>query len=333
MLKTKIGIYTFFVTSMLCFQASAQTYFVDFNKGLYTLNDDNTYTLLTTVNAPAVFDIAVSPSGEMYGCADGLIFQIDMVTGVTTTLANLPGGSYNALVCNSNNELYTINNSVAKVYRYDIAGNSYSVVANLGFDSPGDLTFYEGKILFPNYSQPSGTIMAFDINSGAAYTVFCLPDNPDNSFFMGLTNVFDSCGNNNLIGSRAGKLYHYDLDTHLETELPIDLGTLFVYGMTSASEPQAFNCSGVVEERDCDLSVTESELNALTTIYPNPGNDSIIIDSSVSFDSIALFDLTGRKILMQSFTHNISIGNLPKGSYVLILTSGNKTIHKKILKE
>lgn len=69
------------------------------------------------------------------------------------------------------------------------------------------------------------------------------------------------------------------------------------------------------------------------TIYPNPTNGILNFNSKSEVQSIAIFDLSGRKI--SEFNSNqINISSLPKGIYLIkISTEDGKTTTKKVVKK
>ena len=54
-------------------------------------------------------DIAVCPSGEMYGIDWTQLYSIDPITGASTYLGNIES-SFNNLVCGPDNTLYAVHN-------------------------------------------------------------------------------------------------------------------------------------------------------------------------------------------------------------------------------
>ncbi|TDP60892.1 DUF7619 domain-containing protein [Flavobacterium dankookense] len=72
------------------------------------------------------------------------------------------------------------------------------------------------------------------------------------------------------------------------------------------------------------------------TIYPNPTNGVITINSLTTLQSVALFDVQGRLMethLLDEMTTTINITNKAKGIYFLKITSDNGTKVEKIIKE
>jgi hypothetical protein len=67
-------------------------------------------------------------------------------------------------------------------------------------------------------------------------------------------------------------------------------------------------------------------------VYPNPAQSTLTINSSDEQQEFILFDLFGRKVMMDSFrkSTNINVSLLPGGLYILQVKIGKEIITKKI---
>ena len=68
------------------------------------------------------------------------------------------------------------------------------------------------------------------------------------------------------------------------------------------------------------------------SIYPNPADKQVHINTSAINFRMHLFDLTGREVL-QSTEKDIDISTLEKGIYFLQLQTNNGTCTKQIIVE
>lgn len=67
-------------------------------------------------------------------------------------------------------------------------------------------------------------------------------------------------------------------------------------------------------------------------IYPNPVSDILYFESdNAMIIKIVLFDISGRKVLEQNQTDNISVSDLQKGSYILKLSTDKGVQTEKII--
>jgi hypothetical protein len=75
--------------------------------------------------------------------------------------------------------------------------------------------------------------------------------------------------------------------------------------------------------------------NATVAVYPNPTHDYLNIqnESNTEIDTLAVTDLTGKKVLEQNKTTQIDVRNLAKGMYVLGIISGKNKETTKFIKE
>ena len=90
----------------------------------------------------------------------------------------------------------------------------------------------------------------------------------------------------------------------------------------------------VETQADCDaLSLNEEIINQSISLYPNPANDIITIQSDSTITSIILYDVLG-KLVNQYFANEIDISNLSKGMYFFQITTETGAIANiKLLKD
>ncbi|WP_432670695.1 choice-of-anchor J domain-containing protein [Flavobacterium sp. SM2513] len=86
------------------------------------------------------------------------------------------------------------------------------------------------------------------------------------------------------------------------------------------------------------LSNGEFKLNKFS-VFPNPAIDVLNVKPNEyeTVDSIEIFDINGRKILTKFFDNgsdaHINVSSLSAGMYIIHITSGNKSVIKKFLKQ
>jgi len=70
---------------------------------------------------------------------------------------------------------------------------------------------------------------------------------------------------------------------------------------------------------------SESDLFPKLKVYPNPVQNSLIIESSVMDEfQLKIFDLNGRLVLKTSTTHLVDVSNLMAGEYIIELSSKDR---------
>jgi outer membrane protein assembly factor BamB len=115
-------------------------------------------------------DIALAPSGILYG-TDGLqLFPIDRATGTTTGVVGLTTASFNALAVSATGALFAA--AHGKVYSIDATSFKASEVATLpsSFASSGDLAFFHGALYLTarcTYCD-SDVLLEVDLAGGSA---------------------------------------------------------------------------------------------------------------------------------------------------------------------
>lgn len=71
------------------------------------------------------------------------------------------------------------------------------------------------------------------------------------------------------------------------------------------------------------------------TLYPNPAIDDLQIKYLDGVGSFTLSDLSGRQLINKKITNDelVSVSALPKGIYIIKITSKDGTIEKKVVKD
>lgn len=85
-------------------------------------------------------------------------------------------------------------------------------------------------------------------------------------------------------------------------------------------------------------AATESYLAGRVSLYPNPANNSLFIDSLEDLNSVSIFSIDGRQVAtfnkVVEGTNNLNIENLSKGIYMVHFTAKNgATLTQKLIKE
>jgi hypothetical protein len=118
-------------------------------------------------------------------------------------------------------------------------------------------------------------------------------------------------------------------------------------GTTPAVPANAATSSIIFDNYVCRASATSNLLNvedftskgATIAIYPNPVTDLLNIksDGSNAINAIQIVDLNGRQILSKTFNNvsdaQIDVNDLSSGMYLINITSGDKSVTKKFLKQ
>jgi hypothetical protein len=116
----------------------------------------------------ALTDIAFAPDGTLYGVSFSQFFRIDATTAQATLIGNMGPTDINALTIDSNGTAYAAGNSTSALYTINLTTGAATAVgapAN-GYNSEGDLVFYNDKLILAGSRNGSTTVPTFlvDVN-------------------------------------------------------------------------------------------------------------------------------------------------------------------------
>jgi hypothetical protein len=135
---------------------------------------------------PVISDIAMSPSGELWGVSFDKLYQIDLPTAQATEICCLNVSNTNALAFDASGSLFSATDT-GFLYRVDIQNAQATVIGSFGsgFISWGDLAFSPSGELFASARDANGQgfLVTVDPNSGLA-----TPINPGTP--IGVDNVW-----------------------------------------------------------------------------------------------------------------------------------------------
>lgn len=81
-------------------------------------------------------------------------------------------------------------------------------------------------------------------------------------------------------------------------------------------------------DKDCELTST-NELNAQCKVYPNPVNNSLMIETDVTYDHVSVIDLNGVTVINDPHpSTEIEVSELKNGIYILALGHKNQVSSK-----
>ncbi|MEP6794255.1 MAG: T9SS type A sorting domain-containing protein [Saprospiraceae bacterium] len=330
----KVFLTTLFISSFFGISLGQHLYIYINNGDIYEVNPDYSLTLQTTIPNNGITDIAISPTGVMYGVAAAELIQIDLVTGLVTVIKNLPDTDrYVSLVCDQNFNLYTLS-KLEVLYRYNILTDSLEVIAHLGDNTPGDLSFYKGNLIYQ--SAQDENIKAYNLQNGTVSTIQChTPPWIEGVELWGLSNLFESCDTGRIFAfDNLDNLYEFDpaLGT-IDLRMHYDMfDILDVFGMASSTEYLASACSHVFEDIDCSTALKDVDAtSASLRIYPNPAEDNVTIACNERINQVDVVDLSGRILKTYSAPpHQIDVSDLPGGIYLFHIYLDDQVVNKKI---
>lgn len=320
-------------------QACAQEFYItsyDYTTFLNTISVVDASLNVTPVktfdlNGNQILDIAFAPNGALYGTLTDAIIELNLQSGTHNEVYKFPiPGSYNSLVCNDNSEILALEYNTSHLITIDIT--TLSEVSDIILDesSPGDLTFFQGNLIYQG--QLSNNILDHDGTS--VRTVACPIARPSGEpfLFFGLSNYTSSCEDDLVYGfSEDGYIYSLDIasNTHEEVGvLQISPNYASLNGSTTINEYIASSCPlADLNEVSCTVQVREDERPNLS-LYPNPVTDVLHIQD-LDMQDVKFFTLyspDGRKLMEGILTNEIDLSPFPSGIYLMKVHNRSKTL-------
>jgi hypothetical protein len=106
------------------------------------------------------------------------------------------------------------------------------------------------------------------------------------------------------------------------------------YTVTGTSNGCSASATATVTVNNCSTGIANAKNQV--SVYPNPAASQFNIQLSENGTALSVFDLSGKKL----FTRNVNglqahldLSSYPDGIYLLEITSGSGSIHKKIVKQ
>ena len=327
-----------FFAFLFCTVEAQQTYLYKFGDmesqgSIYQLVDDDNAVWLGTLNStePIFADIAVAPSGDLYGLSqDGSIRLINLDEGTTTEVGFFSAITvHTAFTCDSQSNFYTLD-FFDNLVSYNIITHEETTIMAVGEITPGDLTFYNGRLVFPS---GEGVLKTIDLETEEIESIYTLtPEMITLNDIWGIANSFHQCGNEQLIVSNfSNQLFKINVLENTFVELTptydTDAGGV-IYGMTSSDDLLASDCDGFVGVSDTDISRTA------VSFHPNPAVDFINVMHSDLVDYLEFINLDGQIIkTAKRPMAQLYVGDLTPGFYLIrsYMQEGNSSDSKLII--
>lgn len=256
---------------------------------IYSYNySDGSANFLVTVDSSVdtLLDIAYASPDHMYGVTNmGMIVDIDMLTGDFDIVFEFQNGQiHSGLVYNTDNNLVMINSMIGAIITFSLDSNTIISEFIIGTGNPGDLTYYQGNLLFQGTS--SEDLLAYD--GSIVKSIACA----DLVGYWGLSNFITDCNTNLLLAmDGGGRVWEYDIEGQTYEQID-DLASEIggVYGATTVNEQFAYDCNLVnLEEVYCEF-LREDRFFLCEYNTATQTNSIKVVDPSLNLDH--LFELT-----------------------------------------
>lgn len=227
--------------------------------------------------------------------------------------------SVETLVGVYNNPPYEINDDIEFefVFYEDFGSEPGDIITSVV--SPAESVNYEGQITLTNGAIVDLYLITVDLTS---MTPLLGNESSETDYFfgIGLTDDDDVQIGLNFTLDATGSLTYYDDGSGW---------TIF-----NASAPEGVSFTYVING-DCTPLSVENNILTNTFIYPNPTTDILNIQtpSNVTVQSVAMFDLLGKKVNVSFVNGTIKTSALAKGVYLLQVNTDQGTLTQKIVKQ
>lgn len=235
------------------------------------------YTEIGTMGA-IMTDVAVSPSGELFGVSFNKLYSIDPETAESTEIGALGGFGMNSLTFTPDGQLYGGAYNSTNLFSIDVNTGQASPAGTMGEQSSGDLVYHEGELMM---STRSGKLISIDMENGRVTGTDVVGS------ISGGTYGVASTGDDELYAAHGTTIQQLNDDTAAASFVDnvASNGMSTIYGMASYNEvtpdahatisgvPEGATLSAGTQNPDGSWKVPTSDLSDLKLSLPK-GADS-----------------------------------------------------------
>jgi hypothetical protein len=278
----------------------------------------NTYTYNPDTNDSNVFVYGLDPSGLLIWSWEFGGSGSDQ----SNYLTQLPNGNYLiGMNSNSTDGAFEVNFGNLDVWIFEF-GMSGEIFQKLHFGG-----------------SDSETPVKIDILPNGNYLVACRSNSQDGDISNNHGNgdfwVFETTPTGTIVWEKS---YGGSENDGL-WDMEFVLNGIYLIGESSSNNGDLTGNNGWIDAWLVKLGYTMG-LEDLQTknliVFPNPAKDKIRVQTDLKIDSYQILDFTGKVIQQNqsnSTSKSIDIGQLPKGTYVLQIQSGNQKFQEKFIKQ
>jgi len=309
--------------TMCTLNAQSDYFFVTISGGnLYKIHIQACSTSFVGPTGFGFGDIAMTPSGELYGIVSGMIYRIDTTDASTSYIgqSTAPGVSLVAL----DNSTLLAEHSL-HLYAISTTDATTTLVGNIGYGASGDLTWYDGDL----YMSSGGHLIRItsddnfnSITSVAPVSAF----NPNWLSCEGLATAMITDELSSIVGFRYPDLLCYSpIDGSYQTicQPPLPGGVPGAASIPPVGPP--INGCGEV-----GIGLSELNENTHLQLWVASGLLNVSLPSGAIAKGATLRDLSGRIIqhiaMNGSSIPSIDLTNLPYGPYTVEVVSNRELL-------
>lgn len=106
------------------------------------------------------------------------------------------------------------------------------------------------------------------------------------------------------------------------------------HGLGEGINPGLIYLSPIIIESS-PTALNDEEMQKLISIFPNPSEGSIVVESDQMIDQIMIYDVAGKELLRSRYHQNrclINIESFPSGMFLVKVEANGQSIMKKLIK-
>ncbi len=237
----KISVYLPLCACILFFfcgiNLSAQNLLVNNSNGQLVAFDADGCGTVVNANINSYTDIASHPNGLLYGVkSNGQLSEIDIDAGTEVLIYDFAGSSmFYSLTADASGNIFTASGN-GVLASYNPTTGEEGIYEDMGYDSSGDLTFYQGQMYTATYDN---TIVSVHPENPSANEVF-IDFSSSGATIFGIVSSVDGCTVNTYAFSNDNSAKVYQIDWENQTFSFVCTIPHTVYGGASEFE---FNAS------------------------------------------------------------------------------------------
>ena len=277
---------------------SAQNLLVNNSNGQLVAFDADGCSTVVNSNINSYTDIASHPNGLLYGVtSNGQLSEIDLGAGTEIMVHDFSGSSmYYALTADADGNIFAASGNGVLASYNPMTGADISY-PNMGYDSSGDLTFYQGQMYMATYDN---TIVSVHPDNPSANEVY-IDFSSSGATIFGIVSSVDGCEVNTYAFSNDNSAKVYQIDWESQSFNFVCTISHKVYGGASEFE---FNAS--------ESLVDIEEINLLNDGCGDAESDVEIIAQSDNGGIVYSLD-------NENFQTSNTFTDLEPGNYILYL--------------
>lgn len=338
------------IFTFICFCSHAQTEkYISKENGLFTIN--SSYCPLVFIGPTKynntnirLFDIALTPNGNLWGVAEQKLYSVNKQTGNLTFVCNIPYANTSCLLALNNNELiFDANASPLSLLKINLTTFNITNLGPLDHTPIGDLVFFDNNL----YMACFGYLLKINMNSNYTAiqsTQLISAYNPEYQRFVGLMTVTDTDNSNKyMLGFFGHSIYKIcPIDGSYELVCNIVMNSQNAFLGATATE---LSVSNPIQTTCPNLEISDfNKLNSGIIISPNPVKNSDLIKIKLNTIinapvTINVFNLQGVEIENQTFTVSnndlieldLSPISMPEGIYFLEIEVEGEKYNSKLI--